>query len=229
MAPVKYHEELNLTMLPQSDASLNKIGAMFTNPVLLTANRAARSAFLDKYFNYEVVQLYTHATETDQQYGEPVIYFADSALRLSELVAVENPATRIIVLSACETGSGRWYEGEGVFSFNRSFAELGVPSAMVNLWSVDNQSTYQLNELFSENLARGMASDVALQQAKIKFMKNADKERRLPFYWAAPIISGHVISLQPQDKNRGWWYGVTVLAIVGIIVVVKKLVPARFR
>jgi CHAT domain-containing protein len=223
MAPVKYHERLNLTMLPQSDASLNKIGAMFKDPVLLTAAKAERSAFLERYFKYEVVQLYTHATETDQHYGEPVIYFADSALRLSELVPVETPATRIIILSACETGSGRWHEGEGVFSFNRSFAELGVPSAMVNLWSVDNQSTYRLNELFSENLARGISSDVALQQAKIKFIKNADKEHQLPFYWAAPIISGHVISLRTQHTNRVWWYGLAVFVIAGMIIVVKKL------
>ena len=223
MAPVRYHEQLNLTTLPESDASLNKIAAMFRDPELLTADRAVRSAFLDKYFKYEVVQLYTHATETDQHYGEPVIYFSDSALRLSELVPVAKPATRIIILSACETGRGKWHEGEGVFSFNRSFAELGVPSAMVNLWSVDNRSTYQLTELFVENLSRGLPSDVALQQAKIKFMKNADKEHQLPFYWAAPIISGHVISLHTQQKNSGWWYAVAVLVVVGMVFVVKKL------
>jgi CHAT domain-containing protein len=212
LAPVKYQSSLNLTTLPQSDVSLNNIGAQFSSPVMLTGGKASRSAFLDGYFKYEVVQLYTHATDADNN-GEPVIYFADSALRLSELIASQQPATRLIILSACETGSGKWYDGEGVFSFNRSFAEVGVPSAIVNLWSVDNQSTYKLNELFCEYLSHGVASDVALQRAKIQFMKNADMEHRLPFYWAAPIISGHVITLQSAHTGWIWWYsGVMVLA-----------------
>jgi CHAT domain-containing protein len=184
--------------------------------VMLTHIRAARGAFLERYYRYEVFHLYTHATERDRRYGEPVIYFSDSVLRLSELVAVEKPATRIIILSACETGSGEWHEGEGVFSFNRTFAALGVPSAMVNLWSVDNQSTYRLNELFAENLANGMPSDIALQQAKIKFMKDADMEHRLPFYWAAPIISGNVVSLHLQSKRYVWRYAAALLVVIGL-------------
>jgi CHAT domain-containing protein len=176
-----------------------------------------------------VVHLYTHATERDLRYGEPVIYFADSVLRLSELVAVEKPATRIIILSACETGSGEWHEGEGVFSFNRSFAALGVPSAMVNLWSVDNQSTYLLNELFAENLANGMPSDIALQQAKIKFMEAADMEHRLPFYWAAPIISGNVVSLHLQPSRHVWWYAVALLVVIGVIVLWRWSKRSRGR
>src|SRR3546814_11327602 len=56
------------------------------------------------------------------------------------------------LVRSCETGRGKLYEGEGIFSFNRAFAEVGVPSATVNLWSVDDQSSYQLCELYYKYL-----------------------------------------------------------------------------
>ncbi len=89
--------------------------------------------------------------------GEPVIYFADSALYLSELVGENKAATQLIVLSACETATGKEYKGEGVFSFNRGFAALGIPAAISSLWSVDNKSTYRITELFYKWLSQGAA------------------------------------------------------------------------
>ncbi|RYG40212.1 MAG: CHAT domain-containing protein, partial [Chitinophagaceae bacterium] len=197
-----------------------KISGFFNEPLLYTGVGAVRREFLDKYYKYKIVQLYTHASEAAHE-GDPVIYFADSAVRLSELMAVDHPATRLIILSACETGKGKWNEGEGVFSFNRAFAELGVPSAMVNLWSVDNQSTYRLNEIFCKYLSEGVASDVALQLAKIDFMHSADKEHRLPYYWAASVIAGRVITLDKSARtwDMGYWAVLSVFFVAAFLVI----------
>jgi CHAT domain-containing protein len=112
--------------------------------------------------------LYTHSSDSSGR-GEPVIYFADSALYLSDLISEYKPLARLIVLSACETGAGKVYNGEGVFSFNRGFAAIGIPAAITNLWSVENASTYKLTELFYKYLTRGIPSDIALQKAKLEF------------------------------------------------------------
>jgi len=95
-----------------------------------------------------------------------------------------------VVLSACESAKGKLYKGEGIYSFNRGFAALGIPSSISNLWSVEDQSTYRLTELFYKYLAKEMPIDIALQKAKMEFARTAMKQNQLPYYWAASILIG---------------------------------------
>jgi CHAT domain-containing protein len=134
---------------------------------------------------------------------------------LSELIPEVRPVTQLIVLSACETGNGIDYQGEGVFSFNRGFAALGIPSSVMNLWSVDNESTYKLNELFYKYLVKGLPLDVAMQKAKIDFMKSGAKKNELPFYWAAPVLAGKSNPIN-YIKPFNWSYVVAPILVVAL-------------
>jgi CHAT domain-containing protein len=120
-------------------------------------------------------------------------------------------------LSACETGSGKLYQGEGVFSFNRGFASLGIPSSIINLWSVDNQSTYRITELFYKYLSGGMPVDVALQKAKLEFIQSSSANR-LPFYWAAAIVAGKTDKFELTKPFSWFWFGLIGVGLTGILV-----------
>jgi len=112
----------------------------------------------------------------------------------------------LVVLSACETANGKLYNGEGVFSFSREFAAVGIPTSVSNLWQVDNQSTYKLTELFYKYLSRGLPSDVALQRAKKEFRKTiSSKEQDLPYYWAAPILIGQSDAILSEKPFQWQW------------------------
>jgi len=189
MAPINFNASFRLVPLPGSDQSLKRINHLFRNAVMITGNGVTPSRFMDEFHDYQVVQLYTHAADSGK-FKEPVIYFGDSSLSLSDLVYEERPETRLIVLSACETASGKFYQGEGVFSFSRGFAALGIPSSISNLWSVENESTYRLTELFYKYLAEGLPLDIALQKAKLEFLKTASREKQLPYFWSALILAG---------------------------------------
>jgi CHAT domain-containing protein len=156
-----------------------------------------------------------------------VIYFADSVLHLGDLIAKQSPLTRMMVLNACETALGKLHEGEGVFSFNRAFAEVGVPSATVNLWSVDDQSSYRLCELFYKFLAQGLPSDIALQKAKLQFMSAMGKEKSLPFYWAAPVLAGQVMVFK-SAPHLGADYLMFGIALVIVVAATAIFLP-QFR
>ncbi|MEP7375752.1 MAG: CHAT domain-containing tetratricopeptide repeat protein [Chitinophagaceae bacterium] len=199
-APVQYAAAMNLSPLWGSDNSLNKIRSYFSGGDKLIASKASRNNFIQKFYQYRVIQLYTHASDSSVN-GEPVIFFADSAIYLSDLIPDKMPATSLIVLSACETGSGRLQQGEGVFSFNRGFAALGIPSAVINLWSVDNEATYRLTEIFYKYLADGLSADVALQRAKLNFLQTASKEKKLPGYWAAAVLVGRADTIELKKTN----------------------------
>ena len=163
------------------------------------------------FYGYKIIQLYTHATDSGAN-GEPVIYFADSTLSLPELIPENKPATQLIVLSACETGNGKLYKGEGVFSFNRGFAALGIPSSVINLWSVENESTYKITELFYKYTAEGLPLDVALQKAKLEFTSSSSKQKKLPYYWAAAILVGKTDAIE-MGKPLPWTWIVTTAGV----------------
>jgi tetratricopeptide (TPR) repeat protein len=205
IAPVQYAPYLNLPDLPGSSGSLDHIASLFGSPDKFTSGQASKASFLQNFSDYRLIQLYTHAVGNSPG-KEPLIYFADSALALSELIPEKKPLTRLIVLSACETANGEFYQGEGVFSFNREFAALGIPAAVVNCWSVDNKATYQLTELFFKYLSQGQPADIALQQAKKEFIHYASGEQRLPYYWAAPVLTGQATLIPQRSSSRSWLY-----------------------
>ncbi|AXY73469.1 CHAT domain-containing protein [Paraflavitalea soli] len=212
-APVQY-AGTQLPDLNESDHSLEALTSYFSGADNFIGPDASRNNFLRHFADYRIIQLYTHAMDNRDK-GEPVIYFADSSLYLSDLVSDKKPATSLVVLSACETGTGKVYQGEGVFSFNRGFAALGIPAAITSLWKADNLKTYALTTLFYKFLATGEPADVALQHAKLEFMASATKANALPYFWAVPVLTGKVIDM-PAQTTGGWWLVLPAIAL-GII------------
>jgi CHAT domain-containing protein len=189
MAPVHYAYAAFLNPLIGSDLSLNQVDSYFKVAHALVEEKASKNNFLQQYSKYSVIQLYTHASDSSDR-NEPVIYFSDSSLYLSDLIQENKPSTQLIVLSACNTGNGKLYPGEGIFSFNRAFATVGVPASVINLWSIESKSTYRITELFYKYLSLGMTTDNALQSAKLEFIRTSNGKHLSPYYWAAAILVG---------------------------------------
>ena len=213
MAPVRFKSEMYLAELRGSDNSLRQLKSYFKYSDDFISARASKNNFLQEFSKYKIIQLYTHALSNSTM-GEPVIYFADSALYLSDLFNEQRPATRLIMLSACETAKGKFYQGEGVFSFSRGFAALGIPSSITNLWSVENESTYRLTELFYKYLSKGLSPDMALQKAKRDFISSASKEKQMPYFWASAILIGKTDKIEFR-KTFPW---TLVLLSMGVLI-----------
>ena len=121
---------------------------------------------------------------------------------------------QLAVLSACETGVGKYEEGEGVFSLARSFMYAGVPSVVMSLWKVNDRSTGQLMPYFYKNLSAGMSKEKALHRAKSAFLEETEMAYRHPYYWSGFVLLG---DNQPiKEENHFWWWvvGGGVLAAV---------------
>ena len=209
MSPVNYGKNLNQTSLSGSDISLTEVASNFVFGKKFSAKEATKNAFLTHAKDYKIVHLYTHA-QADSTDQEPMIYFADSVLKLSELNALERFKTQLLVLSACKTAVGKNAKGEGILSLSRGFAALGVPATLTTLWSVENQSTYTLNELFYRYLSKGYPKDVSLQKAKIEFLQSQSGEKQLPTFWAAAVLVGDA---EAVSLSNGWIY----LGVVGLL------------
>jgi CHAT domain-containing protein len=214
IAPVHYPYTASLSPLVGSDLSLGQVESYFKKSHNLVEGIASRNNFLQQFSKYSVIQLYTHASDSSDR-KEPVIYFSDSSLYLSELIQENKPSTQLIVISACNTGNGKLYQGEGIFSFNRAFASIGIPASVINLWSVDSKSTYKLTELFYRYLSEGMTTDNALRSAKLEFMRSSGKEQALPYYWAAAILVGKTDTIF-MEKAFPWKTFALVAVVLGL-------------
>ena len=112
----------------------------------------------------------------------------DGILRANEISAMELKA-ELAVLSACQTGIGKMIRGEGMIGLSRSFMYAGVPSVVVSLWSVSDQSTSILmSKFYAYLIVNNQSKAVALQQARISMIK--DETYAHPFYWAPFILTG---------------------------------------
>jgi len=200
MAPVQFRADATgpQTELVGSDAALEQVGSRFFRPTLLTGPEATKARFRQLAPQSSIVHLFTHA-DADTLNREPVLYFADSTLRLSELQTGSPFQTELLVLSACKTGVGANQKGEGVFSLARGFSALGVPSILTTLWSVETKPTYDLTDLFYQFVADGLPRDVALQRAKQQWLGQASQTNQLPSRWAGLILIG-----ESQPLQRSW-------------------------
>jgi len=223
VAPIEFEKRWNMADLYGSSESLDKIFGHFNSGSILTLENATKASFLKNYSKYKLIQLYAHASVNGRN-GEPEIYFFDSVLYLSDILEDTQPVTGLIVLSGCKTANGKVFQGEGVFSFNRGFAAVGVPSCIANLWEVEDKATYKLTEYFYNYLSMGIPSDLALQKAKIEFIKSADPEKKIPYYWAATILVGKSMSIEHGEAFTNKSFLLFILIAIAVAFILKKYV-----
>jgi len=109
----------------------------------------------------------------------------------------------LVVLSACETGYGKFEQGEGIISLARSFMYAGTPSLVVSLWQVNDLSTAIIMQHFYQYLADGLSKDVALRQAKLDYLKLANGLMAHPAFWSPFIQLGDSRSIELATKGGG--------------------------
>jgi CHAT domain-containing protein len=101
--------------------------------------------------------------------------------------------TKLVVLSACETGVGEVKNGEGVYGLRRALVLAGVESQMLSLWKVDANATRDLMIDYYTRLKAGAGRSEALRQVQLKMLANPRYQH--PYFWASFIESGEWASL----------------------------------
>ncbi len=120
----------------------------------------------------------------------------DGILTALEASGLNLWGTKLVVLSACDTGLGEVQNGEGVYGLRRAFVLAGAESLVMSLWPVSDYSTRKLMRDYYKNLKQGMGRGAALRQVQLDMLK---RNRQLhPFYWANFIQSGEWANLDGQ-------------------------------
>jgi CHAT domain-containing protein len=101
--------------------------------------------------------------------------------------------TKLVTLSACDTGLGEVRNGEGVYGLRRAFFLSGAETLVMSLWPVSDDVTREMMTTYYTGLRQGLGRGEALHQAELAMLKR--KGRQHPFYWASFIQSGDWTSL----------------------------------
>jgi CHAT domain-containing protein/Tfp pilus assembly protein PilF len=117
----------------------------------------------------------------------------DGLLTALEVAGLDLWGTKLVALSACDTGLGEVKNGEGVQGLRRALVLAGSESQVISLWAVPDEWAKDVMVPYYKALQRGEGRSEALRQAQLRMLRS--KGRRHPFYWAAFIQSGEWANL----------------------------------
>ncbi|HSF23784.1 MAG TPA: CHAT domain-containing protein, partial [Blastocatellia bacterium] len=124
----------------------------------------------------------------------------DGILTALEVAGLDLWGTKLVVLSACETGVGEVRSGDGVYGLRRALVLAGSESQMLSLWKVDDEATRDLMIDYYTRLQGGNGRSEALRQVQLKML--ASGNRRHPYYWASFIQSGEWANMAGTIRDR---------------------------
>ncbi len=105
-----------------------------------------------------------------------------------ETASLDLQGTKLVVLSACDTGVGEARVGQGVYGLRRALVMAGAESQVTSLWQVDDAATRDLMVDYYKRLQKGEGRGEALRDAQLSMLKSANRSH--PYYWASFIQLG---------------------------------------
>ena len=212
---------------PRLPASREEIadlsGAQYTDTM------ATKTNFLKAVNRYPIVHLATHAVSSlTSAAGSFVAFYpsgtqkdqnGESNLYLEELYGLNLSATKLVIISACETGQGELAGKEGVISLGRAFAYAGCASTINSLWKADDKATAYILKRLYFYLEKGETKAKALQHAKLDYL-SGDVLNKSPTYWAHLVLMGDESPLYGNGKMGTIKWVAAIILLSGAIVAV---------
>jgi CHAT domain-containing protein len=184
---VEYANSLKPLISAKSEAI--EVAKLYANPKILVEGNATKKQIKENLNSANVFHFAGHyVVEEKTPLLSSFVLAGDkrteSNLANHEIIGKKLSNTKLIVLSACDTGIEKYYKGEGMIGASRSFLAINVPLVVASQWSVDSQATKQLMIRFHQlRKTEKISTNEALRQSQLEMLK--DTKFRQPYYWAA--------------------------------------------
>lgn len=180
--------------LPNAKQEALDVRKLYKDGVILLEANATKAAVKHQMINFDVVHLATHSVLDSDLPSNSKLLLAkgesESDLSADEIYRLKMPRTRLVVLSSCQSGAERYYDGEGMASLARAFLGAKVPLVVASLWPVDSKATEKLMVSFHRHRTNGNTTAEALAIAQREMLYDPENPYRSPFYWAAFAVNG---------------------------------------
>lgn len=202
----------------------------------LLGRSASKSNFLKLSSNYGLIHLATHATVDNDSPNKSYIAFYPDAdvsdlekkLYLPEIYNLKLRNTGLVILSACESGTGASVHGEGLMSLARAFSYAGCDNIITSMWNADDASTAAVLDKFHLYNAKGFAISKALQKAQLDYLSddNISPTRKTQAYWAHLRVIG---SFEKDAIDQKIWIYFLMIPICIALAIISRKLFAKFR
>jgi CHAT domain-containing protein/tetratricopeptide (TPR) repeat protein len=188
--------------LPGALAEAELVSGFFPNATVLEGAAATKRSVLDLR-GPRILHAATHAKFASPAEGQDPLLASTIALANANgvtagggrgvLTALEASSldlwgTEMVVLSACESGRGEVFNGDGVYGLRRSLVLAGARTQVLSLWQVEDVRVQEILGAFYRGLARGSSRGEALRTAQLSVSRQ--RHTRHPIYWANFTLSG---------------------------------------
>lgn len=217
--------EVDMEALQEIDGAekeLETLSARFKGGRFLRDSEATESNFKMLSPAYDIIHLAIHGRGDRSSNFSASLFFRsapdtldDGIFHAYELYGLKLKAL-MAVLSACESGIGRDYRGEGMISMASAFTSAGCENTLMSLWKVNDQASIELMDDFYLQLLDGAPIDEALRTAKLNYLARADELTADPKTWAPLVAYGSLHQVFDTGNRRS--YLILVLA-AGVLLV----------
>jgi CHAT domain-containing protein/Tfp pilus assembly protein PilF len=112
----------------------------------------------------------------------------DGIVTAEEVGGLDLWGTKLVVLSACDTGRGEAQAGEGVMGLRRAFVQAGARNLLLTLWRVEDRTTRELMVRFYQDFVETGDAVGAMTRAQRHFLSTAQPSAQ-PRFWAPFLVS----------------------------------------
>ena len=188
---------------------------------LLINESARESEFKKDAPDFDIIHLAMHTVlDDDNPMRSTLIFSPDSTgtedrfLRTYEIYNIPLKA-RMVVLSSCNTGTGKLFSGEGILSLARGFIYSGCESVVMSMWEIEDRAGTDIVKLYYDYLKKGYSKSMSLRKARIDFLRKADQLRAHPYFWSTLVVYG-----DNSPIIRPVWPRFLIAALIILIAVV---------
>ena len=190
-APISFQKKY--ANLPQTKDLSQKIQFLFEqdkqkNKVFLH-EKATITNFKQQAENYKYLLIATHGIINNEQTNLSNLVFANSEkehqLFLADTYNLKLSAD-LVVLSACESGLGKFMKGEGMMAMNRGFMYSGANNIIFTLFKVQSKASSDLLVQLFFHIKNNKDYKTALRLAK----RHLIAQNHFPRMWAGFVLIG---------------------------------------
>ena len=175
--------------LPYSEVEIDNAALFFPDALKLLHDEASETNVKEKASSYEVLHFATHATfDNDDPFNSSLLLASDGIndgkLTVEEIYQLKLKPS-LVVLSACETGLGKYSAGDEIIGFYRAFMYAGAQSIIATLWPIaDEASSFLINEFYQSFKKNSLGESLRMAQLKTK------EQYPNPVNWAGFVLVG---------------------------------------